>query len=639
MLKSVMDKLQQKYESEKKIALENQRKEYENQFDRFAKTYPTEIDSPDEGIINWLTESQDTEEVEKFRQSLEALNEGLMEALAMVREANQLSEELARQVKFNVTLQIPPSNLSPNCTSGSFTTEPSVVVNKKGEGRQTWSMEKMFTRLNSMREVHQQIKDGVGKIEDIGKSLKDPFYEASESHTLIGVASLYLSPLFHDITFEHFTPIITQEGKVAGKLLVQLSRVDGSFPNDRVGTCEQDFESTSTHAFEEERSCLTLRIRIRAAVGIPPALSHFLFCQYRFFKDKETIVVPSVTESRNVITKKIDTVDFRFEHERIVKVSIDDDFIDHCEYGALSVEVYGHKSKGFYSAREAREQRRKALVLADRYSVAHPDLCWVCFDLTMTCHHIKSRWSELVRKLEVWVEIQEMNEQGQYVAAEIQQRDDVGTGGIYQLRHGQQRRICVKLKPIHNTGNLPIVCEYLTLVEVGNPIARSKLQRPLDSFQEDDLQNLRSEWASTITDLKDRLDRKIHLLDEKEKKTNDDIEMSQSLLDQKNCVIDELNNALVPTEAAAASHCQQFGMEKLTPLLFLSLSNADDSNSSAEISDFLPLAGMCSVLPKEQEDNFIALPTIERLEKVVGSVAAWDSSMHNSKGFSFILTV
>jgi hypothetical protein len=45
-------------------------------------------------------------------------------------------------------------------------------------------------------------------------------------------------------------------------------------------------------------------------------------------------------------------------------------------------------------------QKRRLRTLAARYSTAHPDLCWICFDLDLKCHHVGSRWSELVRKLQ-----------------------------------------------------------------------------------------------------------------------------------------------------------------------------------------------------------------------------------------------
>ena len=626
-LKDVIDKLQRKYEAEKLAALENQKKDYEKQFKKLSDDDYLQ-EKEDDGVLSWLTDTNE-DRTALFKRSLEALHASLMKAVGMVREANQLSEELERSTKFSVTLQIPSENLSPNNFNG-FMTEPTILTSKKGEGRQVWSMDKMESRIMDMREVHQQVKDSVGVVADIGVRLKDPFFEAVESHSLVGVANLFLSVVFHDVTFEHFAPIITPEGKVAGKLLLQIKRVEGIFPSDRVGQCDHDSESTSTVLSEDSRSTVGLKIRIIAAVGIPPALSHFLFCQYKFYRDAEFTVVPSHVESRNVRTKKIDTVDFRFEHERIVHVPIDEDFIEFCEEGSLSVEVYGHKAKGFFSARDAMDQRKKAQLLADRYSIAHPDLCWVCFDLNMKCHHVQSRWAELVRKLEVWVEIHEIDDQGRYTPVEIQQREDVGTGGIYQLRHGQQRRIVVRVKPIHNTGNLPIVCDSIISLEVGNPAARSKLQRPLDSYQDDDLRHLRGEWATTISRLKEDVDRRIHKLDEKEHKSTDDAEFAQSLIDQKNCIVEELNAALVPGESSVGMKCSTLGMEKNTPVLFLNFSSIDTLESSTGLDDYLPTLGESSILPKEQGEQFYSLPIIENVDKVIGSIASWDSSVHNS---------
>ena len=46
------------------------------------------------------------------------------------------------------------------------------------------------------------------------------------------------------------------------------------------------------------------------------------------------------------------------------------------------------------------------------------------------------RWSELTRKLEFHVEVQELNDSGEYVPVEVQPRTNMGTGGIFQLRQG-----------------------------------------------------------------------------------------------------------------------------------------------------------------------------------------------------------
>jgi kinesin family protein 13 len=49
-----------------------------------------------------------------FKQSLQKLKEEVVRANVLVREANFLSQEMAKQTDYSVTLQIPAANLSPN---------------------------------------------------------------------------------------------------------------------------------------------------------------------------------------------------------------------------------------------------------------------------------------------------------------------------------------------------------------------------------------------------------------------------------------------------------------------------------------------------------------------------------------------
>ena len=44
------------------------------------------------------------------------------------------------------------------------------------------------------------------------------------------------------------------------------------------------------------------------------------------------------------------------------------------------------------------------------------------------------RWSEVVRRLELWVQVLELNEGGEFTPVEVVPAKDVRTGGIFQLR-------------------------------------------------------------------------------------------------------------------------------------------------------------------------------------------------------------
>ena len=110
---------------------------------------------------------------------------------------------------------------------GAFVSEPAIMVKRKGRSSQVWSVEKLDLKLTDLRELSQS--DGFNALTD-DDAEEDPFYENTESHNLIGVANLFLSCLTHDIAFDYYTPIISQQGEVAGRLQVQIQRTEGSFP-------------------------------------------------------------------------------------------------------------------------------------------------------------------------------------------------------------------------------------------------------------------------------------------------------------------------------------------------------------------------------------------------------------------------
>ena len=65
---------------------------------------------------------------------------------------------------------------------------------------------------------------------------------------------MYMEVLFYDVRLNYYVPIISQQGEVAGKLQVELSRIAGEFPTDRMcqsdeseDSDEADYDSTSGH--------------------------------------------------------------------------------------------------------------------------------------------------------------------------------------------------------------------------------------------------------------------------------------------------------------------------------------------------------------------------------------------------------
>ncbi|XP_017958970.1 kinesin-like protein KIF13A isoform X3 [Drosophila navojoa] len=644
-IQTAIARLERQHEEDKQVALEKQRQEYERQFQQlrnilspstpyapYAPYDPLRMGkvTPNTPTSQMRVEKWAQERDEMFRRSLGQLKTDIMRANSLVQEANFLAEEMEKKTKFSVTLQIPPANLSPNRRRGAFVSEPAILVKRTNSGSQIWSMEKLENKLIDMREMYQEHKERIlnglplietfsddefdDKDEDSGKP-QDPFYESQENHNLIGVANVYLEVLFHDVKLDYHTPIISQQGEVAGRLQVEIQRVAGQMPQDRM--CESVSETSSADSRDEYddpvdpmANQITCRVTIKCASGLPLSLSNFVFCQYTFWGHQEVVVPVINAES----TAHDQNMVFKFEHTQDFTVNINEEFLEHCIEGALSIEVWGHRSAGFSKSKgwEVEQQQAKARSLVDR-------------------------WAELSRKIELWVEIHELNDNGEYSPVEVTNRNEVLTGGIYQLRQGQQRRVNVRVKPVQNSGTLPIICQSIVNVAIGSVTVRSRLQRPLDSYQEEDLTVLREKWSEALGRRRQYLDQQIQMLIKKEEKNEQERERELSLVHQWVSLTEERNAVLVPAPGsgipgAPASWDPPAGMEPHVPVLFLNL-NGDDL-SAQNTNDELSIAGINSILSKEHGHRFYTLQILQHLDKDVCCVASWDSSMHDSQALN-----
>lgn len=624
-IQTAIARLEKQHEEDKQVALEKQRVEYERQFQQLrnmvspstpyapysydplriglSKTAPC-TPTTQMKVERWAHERDET-----FRRSICQLKEDILRANSLVTEANFLAEEIGRQTKFSVTLQIPPANLSPNRKKGAFVSEPAILV-KRNNSSQVWSMEKLENKLIDMREFYAEHRD-IENDQENNNEIKgpDPFFESQEEHNLIGVANIFLECLFHDVTLDYHTPIISQQGEVAGRLQVELSRISGSFPQDRICEAASDNSSECSHDEEEQgTSQVTIRIDIKQASGLPLSLANFVFCQYSFWGYPEAVVVPDTADPN--VNGQPTTV--KFDHSQVFTVNLSEEFMEHCTEGALSIEVWGNRSSGFSKYKPGWEVVEQQLA---------------------TARSLLDRWSELTRKIELWVEIQELNDQGEYGAVEVAMRTDMLTGGIYQLRQGQQRRIQVRVKPVQNSGTLPIICQEIIKIEVGGVIVRSRLQKPLDSYQEEDLTILREKWSDALQKRRQYLNQQLQNLSEKTNKTEQDIEREKSLMEQLVNLTEESNAVYIPQPGtgipgAPAMWSPPPGMEPHVPVLFLDL-NADDLSTNPS-GEEVTISGVNSILPKEDGKEFYSLRILSHLEKDVCAVAGWDSSIHDS---------
>ncbi|XP_077454906.1 kinesin-like protein KIF13A isoform X3 [Stigmatopora argus] len=642
-MQNVVQVLEKQYLEEKRTALEEQRMMYERELESLRQQLSPEktqqhhrsssdrltfqTNTPHSKLRLW-TEERD----ELFRQSLSRLREQVLKANTLVREANFLAEEMSKLTDYQVTLQIPAANLSANRKRGAIVSEPAIQVRRKGRGTQVWTIEKLENKLVDMRDNYRDWKEGSEEVftKANGKHC-DPFYETQENHNLIGVANIFLECLFHDVKLQYAVPIISQQGELAGRLHVDLMRVSGAMPERLCGGDDSSENSSESSCYEvmdtngeivHMAKRLIIRVRIREATGLPLNMSNFVFCQYNFWEHgNPTVAPPMVSPDRPSPRSPDAQFTVQFDHCKDYVVHVTDDFLEFISDGALAIEVWGHCCAG--NGRSP----------------------WELDALEAKTQTLRDRWSEVSRRIELWVSIQELNEQGEYAAVELQHGKDITTGGIFQLRQGHSRRLHVSVKPVQNSGTLPLLVEAMLSVSIGCVTLRSsKLQRPLDtyqrevqddmdSYQEEDLSCIRDRWSEALIKRREYLDEQIKKIINRHEKSEEDVEREARLVEQWVGLTEERNAVLVPAPGsgipgAPADWTPPMGMEAHIPVLFLDL-NADNLTVNEQLTG-PHAAGVNSILPKEHGSQFFYLPIIKHYEEEVTAVCSWDSSIHDS---------
>ncbi|XP_008826335.1 kinesin-like protein KIF13B isoform X1 [Nannospalax galili] len=627
-MQSILNSLEQQHEEEKRSALERQRLMYEQELEQLRRRLSPERHSYRAGdrlsfhspsaqqrLRQWAEEREAT-----LNNSLMRLREQIVKANLLVREASYIAEELDKRTEYKVTLQIPASSLDANRKRGSLLSEPAIQVRRKGKGKQIWSLEKLDNRLLDMRDLYQEWKECEEDSPVIRSYFKraDPFYDEQENHSLIGVANVFLETLFYDVKLQYAVPIINQKGEVAGRLHVEVMRLSGAIA-ERIAGGDDAAEVGSEKEAQENR--LVCMVKILQATGLPQHLCHFVFCKYDFWDQQEPVTVAPEVDTSSSPTSKEPQCMVVFDHCSEFSVNITEDFIEYLSEGALAIEVYGHKMND--------PRKNPAL--------------WDLGIIQAKTRSLRDRWSEVTRKLEFWVQILEQNENGEHCPVEVISAKDVPTGGVFQLRQGQSRRVQVEVKSVQESGTLPLMEECISSVGIGcvrvRPLRSPKIQEnfheeeeDMDSYQDRDLERLRRKWLNALTKRQEYLDQQLQKLVSKHDKTEDDADREAQLLEMRLTLTEERNAVMVPSAGsgipgAPAEWTPVPGMETHIPVVFLDL-NADDFSSQDNLDD--PEAGgWDATLTGEEEEEFFELQIVKHHDGEVKAEASWDSAVHS----------
>eukprot|EP00928_Gymnodinium_smaydae_P003074 TRINITY_DN11101_c0_g1_i1.p1 TRINITY_DN11101_c0_g1~~TRINITY_DN11101_c0_g1_i1.p1 ORF type:complete len:517 (-),score=168.53 TRINITY_DN11101_c0_g1_i1:137-1687(-) len=315
-----LDRLQQEFEERQRKAEEaaqQQIKELENKAKKAA------------------AEEEDHRQKEENRRKLE---EQLMIAMPLVKEANLIAAELKRPIRLETKMQV---SLSSDHTRGSVLV--SAAVFQDDVRVYDWALETLENRVFLMRELLQRCEEegGIESAQNLTK-YEDPFWDPIEPERQIGVAQLSLQGLLAQMENIHDCKILSTETLAAtgsrqekkptaphevGRLRVEL------WPCARDGSPGVPDEEVVDDPSELLGSTMTILVHVVGAKGLSPVLANDVRVEFDFFMNEKSVTVPTL---HGACTDP----EIHFKHV-IVQDPVTSRFLEYCERKTMVFRVYG----------------------------------------------------------------------------------------------------------------------------------------------------------------------------------------------------------------------------------------------------------------------------------------------------------
>ncbi|KAH9487863.1 Kinesin-like protein kif28p [Bulinus truncatus] len=250
------------------------------------------------------------------------LNEDLIQVLPMVFEANAMSEEMDKRVKFEICL------VSPKARGLKEGISEVMVQMKNLENCNSWLLPRsnFINRKYMMQEMFQNYTEGEPDW-NVPKE-KDPFWEPHTTPVLIGTSLVLLQPLAYLIDMEESLAVIDLKGKEIGQLLVALV------------PCDSKWEPLGDSSYVEDPKELLgkayyCKVKIKGARGIPGNFEKSS-CSYKFYLEDKPTVTQEVKGTMNP----------DYQHERQISFkTVTDQLLNYLNNDSLIVEVWGQQKE------------------------------------------------------------------------------------------------------------------------------------------------------------------------------------------------------------------------------------------------------------------------------------------------------
>ncbi|CAF1316845.1 unnamed protein product [Rotaria sordida] len=509
----------------------------------------------------WYLSNELLNKSEQHQNFIDHLKQEFIRISSLVSEANTISDEMQRQIIYNVILQISISYLKPNERSIDNLCLPVIQIKRKNLPLQIWDTENFESQLNHMKNLYKKWIISENKTDFLIQELKrnNPFFD-EQSNSFIGIANIYLKALFYDSKLDYIVPIINTQGEMSGSLHVVMSQTglssmkkfselqinsttSSSNRHDGISIDTDDINfrntSNSQHSLEDEgiddsstlsnsqNDEVTIKFAIKEIRDLPKSDAEYVMCRYTFINPKLDQTILSQKSFKNNDNEQQSYI-FSFNHENEYTFPITDNFLS------------------------------------------------TCFESV-----------------------------------------------------GQSKRLVVQLRIIPRSDPMPLVFHEIRSVEIGS-ISTRKIHAPyqLDSYQDEDLQNLRSIWLNYIEKRKIYLESQINILNQQTNKTPIDIHRESILLEELIHLTEERNIALFPPPSSGIPGCPAAWdppstIEIHRPIIFLNLDPIDMNTSNN-------IAGLQAILNEENKTRMFQLPLIQNASDEIRAVAQWDPTIHES---------
>uniref|UniRef100_A0A8W8LYM8 Kinesin-like protein n=1 Tax=Magallana gigas TaxID=29159 RepID=A0A8W8LYM8_MAGGI len=245
------------------------------------------------------------------------LQEDVIQMLPMVNEADAMSAELDKKVKFELALVSPQAR---GLKEGK--TEVMVKIRNLESGNEwLWDRNKFINRKFLMQEMYQNYVEGADDW-DVPRE-KDPFWEDADVEVLIGTVHVHLMSLSHKLDIEETLTVTNYQGKENGHIEIEV--MPCTTKGGPLG--EDDFLDDPKELVGKE---LNFKFKINFGRGLPSNMRQSC-CKFKFYLDNQYSS-----------TAFVDGMNPEYKFEKLFKFSkCTSELVDYLMDSVAVIEVWG----------------------------------------------------------------------------------------------------------------------------------------------------------------------------------------------------------------------------------------------------------------------------------------------------------